>query len=219
MSNSTKLASGCALIVLVAAIAMVRPCLAQDVQPKEVAHEAAHAAEAHEAGGPNPLAFKTDLAIWTLVVFVILFAILKKFAWPQITEALEERERGIAAHIAAAEAKHEQAKQLLVDYDKRLQEAAGEVRALLEEARRDADHTKTRIVAEARQAAEQERDRAIREIERAKDGAIQDLAVTSANSAIDLARKILREQITPVQHDQLVKDALGKLAAATPSKN
>lgn len=219
MSITTKLASWCALIAIVGVFAVTRPCVAQEAEAKNAAHVAAHEAEAAESGGPNPLAFKTDLALWTLVVFLILFAVLKAFAWPQIVEALEERERGIAANIAAAEAKHQEAKQLLADYEKKLQDAAGEVRALLEEARRDAEVTKTRLLAEARKGAEEEGNRAVREIERAKDGAIQQLAVASANAAIDLARKIVREQITHSQQDQLVKDALSKLTASTPSKN
>src|SRR5437870_13521471 len=56
--------------------------------------------------GPNPLAVDPDLAIWTAVVFLLLLLVLGKFAWPQITEALEERERKIADNIAAAAARH-----------------------------------------------------------------------------------------------------------------
>ncbi len=52
------------------------------------------------------------------------------------------------------------------------------------------------IEAEGRKAAKDELDRALREIERAKDGAIQDLAVASANVAIDLAGKVIRDKLT-----------------------
>ncbi len=180
----------------------------------------AHETEAaeHGEGAPNPLAFSTDLAIWTLVVFIVLLWVLKKFAWPQISQALEERERKIADAIAAAEAQHEQAKRLLAEHEAKLAAAAGEVRAMLDEARRDADSVKQRIEADGRKAAQEELDRAVREIVRARDAATQDLAERSANMAIDLAQKIIREQLTPEKNNQIIRDAVAKLAAA-PSNN
>jgi F-type H+-transporting ATPase subunit b len=170
-------------------------------------------------GDPNPLAFRTDLAIWTFVVFVVLFGLLSYFAWPQISAALDERERKIADHIAAAEARHEDAKRLLAEHEAKLAAAAGEVRELLEEARRDAEHTRKSIAAKGHQDAQDELARALREISRAKDAAVQDLAVASANVAIDLARKVVRDRITPDQQNEIVREALAKLAATGPSQN
>ena len=95
---------------------------------------------------------------------------------------------------------------------------AGEVRELLEEARRDADHTRKKIEASGHQAAQDELARALREIERAKDGAIQDLAVASANVAVDLAGKVIRTQLTSERNNELIREAMEKLAAA-PSQN
>jgi F-type H+-transporting ATPase subunit b len=183
-------------------------------------HAAAHAEDEHAAASePNPLAVDLDLAWWTVVVFFALFWVLSKFAWPQIAAALDERERKIADNIAAAAAKNEEAKQMLVDYEVKLSSAAGEVRAMLEEARRDAEVTKSRIAAEARQVAEEEKARALREIERAKNGAMQELAHVSADIAIDLARRVVREDLKADRQSQLVRDALGMIAATNPSKN
>jgi F-type H+-transporting ATPase subunit b len=107
----------------------------------------------------------------------------------------------------------------LAEHDAKLAAAAGEVRALLEEARRDADHTRRSIEADGHRAAQDELARAVREIGRARDAAVHDLAIASANVAIDLARKVVREQITPDQQNQIVKDAMAKLTATAPSKN
>jgi F-type H+-transporting ATPase subunit b len=178
---------------------------------------AAHDAAGH-AAGPNPMAFGPDLAIFSMIVFLLLLAILSWFAWPQIVAALDERERKIADNIRAAEQKHEDAKRLLVEHEAKLSAAAGEVRALLDEARRDAEHTKSSIVADARKAADDEKVRALRDIERAKDGAIHELAIASANVAVDLAGKVIRDKLTPEQNNQLVREALSKLSA-TPSNN
>jgi F-type H+-transporting ATPase subunit b len=171
------------------------------------------------AGDPNPLAFRTDLALWTLFVFLILFGLLSYFAWPQIAAALDERERKIADNIAAAEARLADAQKVIAEHEAKLAAAAGEVRELLEEARRDAEHTRKSIAEKGRQDAQDELARALREIDRARDAAVQDLAVASANVAIDLARKVIREQITPDQQNQIVREALAKLAANPPSVN
>ena len=117
MSSLIKLSAWCATVAVFAMLVSVRPCLAQDGPGKIAAVEAADEAIAEESGGgPNPLAVDPDLAIWTLVVFVILFLVLGKFAWPQITAALEERERKIADNIAAAKALNEDAKRLLAEH-------------------------------------------------------------------------------------------------------
>jgi F-type H+-transporting ATPase subunit b len=182
----------------------------------EAEHES-HAAEA--AGDPNPLAFRTDLALWTLFVFLVLFGLLSYFAWPQIAAALDERERKIADNIAAAEARLVDAQKVLADHEKKLAAAAGDVRELLEEARRDAEHTRKSIADKGRQDAQDELERAVREIKRAKDAAIQELAVTSANAVIDLTRDVVRKEISTERHNEIVREALGKLSATTPSKN
>ncbi len=173
----------------------------------------------HGGGGPNPLAVDLDLAIWTGVVFAVLMGVLGKFAWPVISAALEEREQRIEGNIADAQAKHEEAKQLLAEHEAKLASTAGEIRQLMEEARRDAEHTKSQILAEAKQAADQERDRAVRDVERAANQAMKSLAETSANLAVDLASSVVRQNITPDQQAQLVRDALSKLVVTKPSKN
>ncbi len=121
---------------------------------EHAAEEPANTSHGSEHGGdPNPLAVDLDLAIWTGVVFALLFFVLSKFAWPQISAALEERELRIEDNIAAAQGKHEEAKLLLAQHEAKLATAADDVRALLEEARRDAEHTKAQILVEAKQAA------------------------------------------------------------------
>jgi F-type H+-transporting ATPase subunit b len=182
-------------------------------------HPVEGAAESKHAGDPNPLAVDLDLAIWTGVVFLVLFFVLSKFAWPQISVALEEREKRIADNIASAEAQHEEAKRLLAQHEAKLATAADDVRALLEEARRDAEHTKSQILAEAKKSADAERDRAVRDVERAADQAMLSLAETSANLAVDLASKVVRQNVTADQQAELVRDALSQLAISEPSEN
>lgn len=210
-----------AVAALALALGGGRPAWAE-----EHSAEGEHGAHAHEVGHGNatqaledPAEFRTDLAIYTFVVFLLLLAILSMVAWPKISVALSEREKRIEGAIADALAKQDEAKRLLAEHEAKLASAAGEVRAMLEEARRDADATREQIVAEARTAASQERDRAIREIDAAAAGAMKGIAETSANLAVDLAGKVIRESINPAKQQELVRVALARMNASGPSNN
>jgi F-type H+-transporting ATPase subunit b len=204
-------------VLTMAATLSARLASAQE-NATETVEAAAVAAAEEEAGesGPNPLAVDPDLAIWTLVVFLVMFAILKKFAWPQIAAAVDERERRIAATVADADARLADAKRILAEHEAKLAATAGEVRAMLDEARRDAEVVKKRVEEEGRKAAQVEVDRAMTEIKRATDSAIQDLATRAANLAIDLGERVVRDQlhISPEHQARIVRDALAKLGTA-----
>jgi len=167
----------------------------------------------------DPLATDPDLAIWTLIIFVTLLSVLRIFAWDPIVKALAAREDGITSEIDAAAAKHEAAKALLAEHETKIAAATDEVKAMLDEARRDAEATKAQIVEEARSAADAEKKRAIREVEQARDSAIKHLAEQSANLAIDLAGKVVQQEITPQRQGEIVREAMGRLASGEPSNN
>ena len=171
-------------------------------------------------GNPNtdPLSIDPDLAICTVLVFLILLAVLWKFAWGPIMAGLEKREHKIADDIAEAKRQREEADALVGKYEARLAAAGDEVRAILDEARRNAEGLKAAILAEAKQGAEAERMRSLHEIELATDGALRSLAERSAELAVDLAGKIVRHSLTPADQSRLVSEAVERFQA-TPSKN
>ena len=180
------------------------------------AHEA-ELGEPEKIGGVEEV--KTDLAIWTFVVFLLLLAILWKFAWGPIVAGLEKREQRIADNIAAAERANEQAKLLLVEYERKLAAAADQVRAMMEEARKEAEQVKLEIIAEAKEAAKLEFDRSKRELQRATDQALKELSERATNLAVDLAGKIVRAQLSQSDHARLVQEAMAEFAAGGPSVN
>ncbi len=162
--------------------------------------------------------WKSDLAIYSFVVFVILMTILTKFAWKPISDALDKREASVADNIAKAQRAADEAKVMLAQYQQQLAGAADQVRGMLEEARRDAETTKAEIIDEAKKAAGAEHDRAVRDIKTATDAALSQLAEKSADLAVDLAGKMLQAKLTKADHQQLVADGVKKFLAE-PSKN
>jgi F-type H+-transporting ATPase subunit b len=177
-----------------------------------------HAHLGHEGASNKPDEVKGDLAIFSAIVFLLLVVILRKFAWGPITAGLEKREGHIAHEIAAAEKANHDAKLLLAQYEKKLEAAQVEVRAMLDEARRDAEHTKEDIIAEAKAAAQLEHDRQMRELRTATDQALKSLSETFADQAVALAGKIIHEKLSVKDHDRLVREAVAQFAQS-PSVN
>jgi F-type H+-transporting ATPase subunit b len=156
----------------------------------------------------SPADARFDLAIWTFVVFLALLAILTKFAWGPIAAALERREETIARQIEEARLASERAAVQLKEYEARLAAATDEARQIVGGARKDAEIAKERILAEAQQAAQRERERAVADISIAKNQALQEIAQRSVHTAVALAGNILRREVKQDEHDLLIGQAI-----------
>ncbi len=177
--------------------------------------------ETHAEGGKggaellNPVnEFRTDLAIWTLVVFLAVLAVLRMTAWGPISEGLQKREDDIAAQITGAERKHEEAKQLLSEHEKKISAAHEEVRGIIDQGRRDAESLGQQLLTKAREEAALERERSAQQIESATNLALKELAEKSAALAVDLAGKIVGTQLKPADHAVLINKAVAEFSAA-----
>lgn len=192
-------------------------------EPSDETGRSSEHGESHGGGAQaesmGPLAWDTDLAIWTAVVFLVLFAVLYRFAWGPIRDGLDKREQRIADNIAAAQQINEEAKQLLVQYEKKLDESQVEVRAILDEARRDAEHTQREILAKAASESDAVRERAKREIETATAQALKQLAETASQLAVDLAGKIIRAELDSRKHSGLIAEAMARFPKGVASEN
>jgi F-type H+-transporting ATPase subunit b len=167
-------------------------------------------ASSEAAGKPslNPMEWVSNTAAWTLAIFLVVVTILCKFAFGPIAKALDEREQGILNNIASAQKQKEDAKELLKQYQQKLDDSKDEVRQIIDNAKKDAQRQAEDIVAKARESAGLERDRAMREIEGATTSAMQSIAERSATLATYLAGKMIRAEVKPEQHRSLIDAAL-----------
>ncbi|HAA00685.1 MAG TPA: ATP synthase F0 subunit B [Flavobacteriales bacterium] len=134
--------------------------------------------------------------IWTSIAFILVLVIMKKLAWKPILETLAKREKDIQEAIDSARLAREEMARLKVSNEE-LQKKAREERDLILKEARD---TREAIVAEAKQKATLEADRilaAAREnIKNEKMAAISDLKNQVATLSIEIAEKILRNQLS-----------------------
>ena len=180
------------------------------------AAEAGHAADAgHGEGGGHetglPMNWKTDLALFSLITFVVYVAVLRAGAWGPLQQGLNERERGIKQNIADAEANRLKSETLLKDYEVKLAKVQEEVRDILAEARRDAEHTKQDIVATAQREADATKNRAIAEIELSRDQALKELFDFVSTNVIGATEKVIGRSLSDSDHERLVTDALAQM--------
>ena len=169
----------------------------------------------HAQAKESPVDLKLDLGVWSLIVFVVLLFVLRKFAWGPLMEGLDAREKHIHNEIAEAERARLEAQRMLAEHEKKLAEVQNEVRAIIDEARRDAQHTQQEIMKQAQSEAQATRERAVREIEQARDHALQELFHTAADVATEVAGQIVRRSLNPTDHRDLVAQVIKDL----PSRN
>jgi len=159
----------------------------------------------------NPLELRTDFAIFSLLVFLALLAVLYALAWKPLMKGLDLRERLISGQVEEARAASEQAAAKLKEYEAKLADAAVQAQDMVVQAKRDAEHVAERIKTEAQSNAERLLDRARSEIETAKQSALSELSLKSTDIAFGLARKVIGRELKTSDHEQLIKDALGRL--------
>ena len=97
------------------------------------------------------------LLIWTLVAFLVVYFILKKFAWPAIIGGLKKREENIAGSLATAEKVKAEMAQMKSENEALLAKAREERAQMLKEAR----ETKDKIINEAKDQAKLEANKII----------------------------------------------------------
>jgi len=179
-------------------------------------HEAVKAGGVEHGGEgtSNPLKPEPTLAIWTLVVFIGLLAILSKFAWKPLLHALHEREKHLEHVLHETERARNESESLLSEHRKQMARAADEVRSLLEQARADAQRTGEQIVKQSQNEAESAKQRAQRDIGAARDSALAEIWQKTADMAVSVAGRVLSKELTEGDHKRLLDAAIGELPAA-----
>ena len=136
------------------------------------------------------------LFFWMLIGFAILFFILKKFAWPVITKLISEREKYIEEQLTAAEKVRQDMGNLQAEHQKLLKEAKEERDMILADARKMRD----KMYEDAKKKSATEANAIIEEAKQAihyeKMKAVTDIKNEIANMSIEIAEKLLRQELS-----------------------
>jgi len=151
------------------------------------------------------------LLFWSAVSFAILLFLLKRFAFPAITEMLDARERTIAQNLAKAEQARKDAEQLLAEYKAKLKAAQQEATAMLDQARKQgqqlADETQRRVKEETDRALAASRDEMARERLRLS----KELREQAVDLVLAATERLISRNLTDADSKRLVKEAIEQL--------
>jgi F-type H+-transporting ATPase subunit b len=167
-----------------------------------------------------------DLMLWTVVIFVLLFLVLRFVklpgasapAWVMMLEGLRNREKAINQAIEDARKAREDAEALKAQHRTELNKAKDEVRAIIEEGRRNAQQLADDLMTKTKNEVQAERERLRREMESARSQALRDLTGWAAQLATMISTKALGRQMNPDDHRRLVDEALGDMQKADSEK-
>ncbi len=152
------------------------------------------------------------LIFWQTVTFLLLLFLLSRFAWKPIMASLREREETIEGALKSAELARQEMAKLKADNEKLLDEARAERDAMLKKAQQAADV----IVTDAKDKATAESNRIVESaraaIQAERQAAIQDIRKQVAVLSVEIAEKVIRQQLReePKQR-QLVDDLVNNI--------
>lgn len=170
------------------------------------------AGEAHGSGNPL-LQFDPGVGIWSIVTFVLLLTILKKFAWKPIIDSIDERDREIKSSMESAEQARNESKKIADEQKAMLSQSKAEAAEIVAEAKKTAEEFKRRL----EQSAIEEKNNILKsaeaEIVAMKESAIAELKSTVATLAIGAAEKLLEDKLDAEASTKLVDQYIEKIEA------
>ena len=176
---------------------------------------AAHAAsEAGAEGGAPLLRFNPGVGIWALVVFALLLLLLKKFAWTPILDALDARETAVRDSLEQATRIQAENARIQEEQARLLSEARLEAAQVIQNAREAGETLKKSLEASAQDEKRRILASATQEIEAQTAAAVATLRKTTAELSIDIAEKLIRQNLDDAKNralvDQLIQEVSPK---------
>jgi len=163
------------------------------------------------AAKPGLLSLQSGLMFWTLVVFVILFVGLSKFAFGPITKAVADREQALLDAIEAARKDREDAAALLEQHREAIEAARNEAQRYIAEGRAQAEKMKAEMLEQTHAQQAELLERARRDIEAEKTKAIDELRREAIDLALAGASKVIEKNLDDVQNRKLVESYLSSI--------
>lgn len=141
---------------------------------------------------------------WTCLIFLILFLLLKKWAFPVINGMIKKREEKISSALEEAENTRKEMADLQARNSEMLAEARSEKDRIIGQAK----DFKRQIEESSRQKAKEEYDRIMQsarvDIEREKQAALEELRVSVANLSLDMAEKVIGSELSDRDKQKLL---------------
>ena len=157
----------------------------------------------------NPLV-QTDpgLFIWTIVTFLVLLALLAKFAWRPLLEALDTRQNAIRKSLDDAQQARQELERLNAESAQIIARSRQEADAIITQSRADGDRLREEIRHKARAEADLIVKNAERQIQLETSRALQQIRHEAVELSVMIASKIIQRNLTREDNERLIDEAL-----------
>jgi len=151
------------------------------------------------------------LMIWTIVCFLVVLFVLKKWAFGPIEKTIETRRQRIEDSITEADNARAEARNLLEEHKKLIAQAKSESEEILAEARRVADAQRERVREETEEDRQRRLEETRRQIEQATTQALGQIRDEVGKLSLLAAEKITRKSLTSDDQQRLIDEALAEI--------
>ena len=148
---------------------------------------------------------------WTVLTFVVLMLILKKYAWKPILKTLEDRENRIKVTLYEAEQSQKDAEKLRDEQARLLEKLRKESADILHQSKLDAENARKKLMEEARLDAKKLITRSKNEIELSKLEAINEIKEYAVDLSIAAIKKAIGESFRETEHFDMIKKSVQEL--------
>ena len=156
--------------------------------------------------GSAAAGFNSGDVLFQLVMFIILMALLKKFAWGPLMGIMKQREDHIASEIGDAEKSRVEAAKLLEEQRNLLKEARQEAQNLIESAKKQGDVQREEIIQIARTESDRIKQAAKLEIEQQKENAVAAIREQVASLSVLIASKVIEKELDAKAQEKLINE-------------
>ncbi|HPS65798.1 MAG TPA: F0F1 ATP synthase subunit B [Ignavibacteria bacterium] len=160
---------------------------------------------------PSLLTVNPGLIIWTIVIFILLLLVLKKFAWKPLIKALNSREDTIKSALENAEKQNQLAAEIIEKNKQQLSEANAESMKIINAGRETASKIKDEIISKANEEYTKIVNQAKEEIERQKTASIDEIKNEIVDMSMKIAEQVIRKNLNAETQKQIVNDFITKI--------
>jgi F-type H+-transporting ATPase subunit b len=148
------------------------------------------------------------LFIWTIVTFLVLLALLGKFAWRPLLQALDTRQQGIRKALDDAQRAKQELERLEQESVQIIRKARADAETVITQSRADADRLREEMRQKARAEAEGIVRNAERQIQLETARALQQIRHEAVDLSVMIASKIIQRNLSKEDNEKLIEDAL-----------
>ena len=170
----------------------------EDTESEEgVSSEAGEAVEEHagEDESHNPILPETSELVYAALAFLVLLALMYKFAFPAVQKAMDGRTQRIRDNLDEAERTKAEAQRILEEYQRQLADAKNESARIIDEARQTAEQMRRDLMVRAEAEVNELRERSRQEIDAAQQRAVADLRTQVSELAIGAAEVVVQKNL------------------------